>query len=145
MKILRGAAIGLCTVLLCTTLTPGVRASDWNKKTIVTFSDSVQIPGQVLAPGTYIFKLANSMANRHIVEVWNEDGNQLIATVLTIPSVRFEPPNETVFELDERPADEPMAVKVWYFPGSSTGEEFVYPNYSANPDYSTNPPSTYNQ
>jgi hypothetical protein len=133
MQILRGAAVALCALLLCATLIPAARADSWDKKTVVTFNDTVQIPGQVLTPGTYIFKLANSMANRHIVQVWNEDENQLIATILTIPNIRFERPDETIFEFDERPADEPSAVKVWYYPGNSTGEEFVYSNYSNSP------------
>jgi hypothetical protein len=140
MQVLRGVAVALCTLLLCAMLIPGARADQWDKKTVVTFNDTVQIPGQILPAGTYIFKMTNSIANRHIVQIWNEDENQLLATVLTIPNIRYERPNETVFEFDERPVDEPMAVKVWFYPGNSTGEEFVYSNYSTNP-----PNSTYNQ
>ena len=132
MQIRRGAVAALCTLLLCATLIPGARADQWDKKTVVTFNDSVQIPGQVLAPGTYVFKLANSMANRHIVQIWNDDESQLVATILTIPNIRFERPNETIIELGERPVGEPMAVKVWFYPGSTTGEEFVYSHYSTD-------------
>jgi hypothetical protein len=34
-------------------------ADEWNQKTIVTFSGPVEIPGQVLDAGTYVFKLAD--------------------------------------------------------------------------------------
>ncbi len=133
MQTLRGAVLVLCaalvTMLFGATLAPGARADQWNKKTIVTFSDSVQVPGQVLPAGTYVFKLADSPSNRHIVQIWNADEDQILATILTIPSYRGETPDESIFELEERPGDSPMALKIWYFPGDSTGEEFVYSNH----------------
>jgi hypothetical protein len=116
-------------MLFGATLAPSARADLWNKKTIVTFSDSVEVPGQVLPAGTYVFKLADSPSNRHIVQIWNADENQILATILTIPNYRGETPDESIFELEERPSDSPMALKVWYSPGNSTGEEFVYSNH----------------
>ena len=134
MHKLRGAVIALCAVLLLilfgAMLAPGARADLWDKKTIVTFGDDVQIPGQVLPAGTYVFKLADSIADRHIVQIWNADENQLFATVMTIPNTRFETPERSIFEFDERPSDSPPALKVWFYPGNSTGEEFVYSRYS---------------
>jgi hypothetical protein len=134
MKTLRGAVVGLCTMLLFiafgATLAPRARADQWNKKTIVTFSDSVEIPGQILPAGTYVFKLADSPSNRHIVQIWNADEDQILATILTIPNTRFETPDDSLFEFDERPSDSPQALKVWFYPGNSTGEEFVYSHYS---------------
>lgn len=130
MKRLRGAVVALCSMLLFVlfgaTLAPGARADQWDKKTIVTFSDAVEIPGQVLPAGTYVFRLADSPSDRHIVQIWNGDENQLLATILTIPNTRFEPPDRTLFQFDERPGSSPMAVKVWFYPGNNTGEEFVY-------------------
>jgi hypothetical protein len=43
----------------------------------------VQIPGKVLTPGTYVFRLLNSASNRNIVEIYSEDanGNQTFVTV----------------------------------------------------------------
>ena len=35
---------------------PEARADEWNKKTIVTFSGPVEIPGQVLQPGSLCFQ-----------------------------------------------------------------------------------------
>lgn len=134
MTKLKGAVVVLCAVLIAAlfgaVLTPGARADQWDKKTIVTFSDSVEIPGQVLPAGTYVFKLAESMTNRHIVQVWNADENEILATILTIPKMRFEAPDESMFEFDERPSNSPQALKAWFYPGNSTGEEFVYSHYS---------------
>jgi len=115
--------------MLCAILSPGIKADDWNKKTVVTFTDSIEIPGQVLPAGTYVFKLANGIADRHIVEIWTGDESQLLATILTIPDYRPDTPNKTVFEYDERPGDSPMALHAWFFPGDRTGQEFVYPQF----------------
>ena len=126
MRILKGVVLALCTLLLCATLAPGGRADAWNKKTIVTFSEAVEIPGQILPAGTYVFKLMDSTTDRHIVQIWNEDENQILATIFAIPSTRMEPPDRTVFELEERPSGSPMAIKYWFYPGDSTGQEFSY-------------------
>ena len=134
MKTLRGAVVVLCTalviLLLGATVAPGARADQWDKKTIVTFSEAVEIPGQILPAGTYVFRLADSPSSRHIVQIWNADENQVLATIMTIPNTRLETPDETIFEFDERPSDSPMAVKIWFYPGNSTGEEFIYSRQS---------------
>jgi hypothetical protein len=119
-------------VLLCATLAPGARADQWDKKTIVTFGDAVEIPGQVLPAGTYVFKLADTLADRHIVQIWNADETQVLATIRTLPNTRFEPPDQTIFEFEERSGDSAMALKVWFYPGDSTGQEFIYSRHSYN-------------
>ena len=53
-----------------------VHADEWNKKTVLTFSQPVEIPGHVLPAGTYMFKLADTLGDRHIVQVFNADGSQ---------------------------------------------------------------------
>src|SRR2546421_1572301 len=122
----------VCTVLFCAILAPGARADQWDKKTIVTFSDAVEVPGQVLPAGTYIFRLTDSPTDRHIVQIWNADETQILATTITIPNTRFEPPDKSIFEFEERAGDSPMALKVWFYPGDSTGQEFVYSRHSHN-------------
>jgi hypothetical protein len=129
----RGAVSALCTVLLFilfgTLLTPDARADQWDKKTIVTFAEEVEIPGQVLPAGRYVFRLADNNTNRHIVQIWNADEDQIMATIMTIPNTRLEIPERSIFEFDERPSDSPPALKLWFYPGNSTGEEFVYSHY----------------
>ena len=44
----------------------------WDQRTIFTFSGPVEIPGQVLDAGTYVFKLADSSSDRNIVQVFNK-------------------------------------------------------------------------
>ena len=44
-------------------------ADESDQKTTFSFSRPVEIPGQVLQAGTYVFKLADSGADRDIVQV----------------------------------------------------------------------------
>jgi hypothetical protein len=127
MRIIKIVQLGACAVILSSILAIGAKADDWSRKTIVTFSRSVEIPGKVLPAGTYVFKLADSIADRELVEVWDGHETRLLATLRTIPEQREEIPNETIFNFDERPGDSPMAIRAWFFPGQDIGQEFVYP------------------
>ena len=126
MRIVRAIQISMCAVVLCAACVTATRADTWDKKTIVTFSDAVEIPGQVMPAGTYVFKLANSASDRHIVQIWNEDENQILATIQAIPSYRFDTPDRTIFEFDERLGASPMALHTWFYPGDNSGQEFIY-------------------
>lgn len=112
-------------------LTPGAWADQWNQKTTITFSGPVEIPGQVLPAGTYVFKLADSSANRQIVQVFNKEENHVYGTFLTIPDYRLRPTEQTLIRFHERPAGQPEAIKAWFYPGRNYGHEFVYPKKEA--------------
>jgi hypothetical protein len=127
MKMMKTALVVLALSLLGAMSATGVRADEYNKKTVMTFDQPVEIPGQVLPAGTYTFKLANSPSDRHIVQVWNADGSHLIATVLAINNYRLQPTGHTVVKFAERPGDDPEALKAWFYPGDNFGQEFVYP------------------
>ncbi len=129
MRIVRAIQVSMCAAVLCATFVTAARGDSWDKKTIVTFSDSVEIPGQVLPAGTYVFKLFNSASDRHIVQIWNEDETQILATMQAIPNYRFDTPDRTIFEFDERLGASPMALHSWFYPGDNIGQEFVYPRY----------------
>jgi hypothetical protein len=117
--------------LLGATLAPGARADEWNKKTVMTFSQPVEIPGQILPAGTYTFVLADSPADRHIVQIFNADGSKIIATVLAINNYRLKPSGDSVVKFAERSGDNPEALKAWFYPGDNFGQEFVYPKQRA--------------
>jgi hypothetical protein len=105
-----------------------------DKKTTMTFSGPVEIPGpsaQVLPAGTYVFRLLDSQQDRHVVQIFNADESHLFATILAIPNSRMRPTNETVVTFAERAAGEPQAIHAWFYPGDSWGQEFVYPKQRA--------------
>ena len=131
MKILRMLAVLIGLASFLASSGPTTRADEWDKSTKVTFSEPVQVPGKVLQAGTYIFRLLDSQADRHIVQIFNEDHTALITTILAIPNRRLEPTGKTVLLYDERPADQPMALAAWFYPGDNSGQEFVYPKSQA--------------
>ena len=126
MKSVRGIVFALCAVLFCAVAVPGARADQWDKKAIVTFSMAVAVPGHVLPAGTYVFKLVNGIAVEHVVQIWNEDETELLATTLTIPITRTYAPARSTFEFEDRVGKSPVAIKAWFYPADNTGEEFVY-------------------
>src|SRR5579859_2646779 len=105
----------------------GVAAADqWDKKTIITTDEVMQLPNMMLQPGTYVIKLAESSSNRHIVQFYDKDEKHLITTVLAIPNQRLRLTGKSVFAFWEVPAGQPKALRAWFYPGDNFGQEFAY-------------------
>lgn len=105
-------------------------ADQWDLRTTLTFNQPIQIPGKVLPAGTYLFKLADTN-DRHIVQVFNADGTVLYATVMTIGAERPHPSDNSVITLAEQGPGQPDALLSWFYPGSTSGNQFVYSQQEA--------------
>jgi hypothetical protein len=112
-------------------MAPRALADEWNQRTIFTFSGPVEIPGQVLGAGTYVFKLADSSSERNVVQVFNKNEKHLYGTFLAIPDYRLAPSGKPIITFDETPAGSPEAVRAWFYPGENYGHQFVYPKLRA--------------
>jgi len=118
-------------------LAPSVKADDWNRETVITFSGPVEIPGVhlagwgILPAGTYVFKILDSLSDRHIVQIFSQDKLTVYATILAITNYRLRATAKTVITFRERPAGQPEALRAWFYPGRNWGEEFVYPKAKA--------------
>jgi hypothetical protein len=108
-------------------LAPSLHADEWNKMTVLTVNEPIQVPNKVLDPGQYVMKLMDSPSNRHIVQVFDGTQQHLVTTVLAIPNYRLEPTGKTVFTFWETPPGQPKALRAWFYPGDNFGQEFVYP------------------
>ena len=128
MRALRGL---FCAVALVATLAPGARADEYTKQTFLTFSGAVQLPGITLPAGTYQFRLADPESGRRVLQVWDKDGSKLLTTLLTIPDQRMTPTDNPVVMFGERPSGQPQAIRAWFYPNESYGQEFVYPKDQA--------------
>jgi len=117
-----------CAVLL---LVVPARADQFNKKTVVTFTRPVELPGVVLPAGTYVFRLYDSFADRHIVQVFDTKETHINATILAIPNWRIKPTSENVMRFAEPIRGNPEALRAWFYPADSFGQEFVYPKKRA--------------
>lgn len=132
MKPYKLQIVMLCLLALATLfVSSNAKADTWNKATKLTFSAPVEVSGHVLPAGTYWFQLMNSTSNRNIVQIWSADRSRLITTILAIPNYRLQPTGDTVVKFAERPSGTPEAIKAWFYPGASFGQEFVYPKTRA--------------
>ena len=103
-----------------------------NQITYFTFSAPFELPGgKVLPAGKYTFKIMDSPSNRHVVQVLSEDQKTMHATILAIPAQRTDPPSEPEVRFMETAANQPPAVRTWWYPGRTIGHEFIYPKDQA--------------
>jgi len=117
--------------MLLTGTATKARADEWNKKTFINTSQAIEVPGAILPPGRYVFKLVDSASNRHIVQILNERENHVFATNLAIPKQRMEPADKTILTFYEMPGGGPEPVRSWFYPGDTIGQEFAYPRSRA--------------
>jgi outer membrane biosynthesis protein TonB len=92
-------------------LSPQARADEWDKKTVLTINEPIQINKIYLPPGTYVLKLLDSESDRHIVRIMNADETHLIGTELAIPNYRLQPTGKTRFQFWETPAGSVKALR----------------------------------
>ena len=126
----KALGIGIALTMFGFVSAPSARADEWTKETKITFSQPVDVAGHVLIAGTYLFKMADAN-DRHIVRIFSADGKKVIATVMTIPDYRLTATNKTVMKFREVPAGTPEALRAWFYPGRTIGEEFIYPKHRA--------------
>ena len=137
MTFLKAVPTVFCAALIGAAFSPNVKADAWNEKTVMTFSGPVEIPGVhlagwgVLPAGTYVFKILDTGADRHVVQILSQDELTVYATILAIPNYRLKPTDKTVITFSERPAGQPEALRAWFYPGNNFGQEFVYPKDKA--------------
>lgn len=119
--------VAACAALFVAALAPrAVKADQWDKKTYLTFSNTVQVPGATLPAGKYVFKLLESPSDRYIVQVFNERENHIFATILAVPDYKLDVPEKTQITFYEAPVGQPLPIRSWFYPGDNYGRDFVY-------------------
>ena len=102
-------------------------AGPQSRRTRVTFSGPVRVPGVSLAAGTYYFS-APHMQSRTIVRVEDEN-RRFVTQFMGLPDMT-RTRNHDIILFGEQECG-PTAIKSWFFPGSRTGVRFVYPQAEA--------------
>lgn len=105
------------------------QADEWNKKTILTVNEPIQVSDKLLDPGQYVLMLADSSSDRHIVRIFDADQRHLIDTVQAIPNYRIQPTGNSRFAFWETPPGTAKALRAWFYPGDNFGQEFRYPEH----------------
>jgi hypothetical protein len=115
-------AFAIASVLF---LEVAARADEADQSTKITFSQAIEIPGQILPAGTYLFKLADPN-DLNIVRIFNSEGTRLYATLQTVTAERSKPTGDVVVVLAEQPAGRHETLVKWFYPGDTSGHELVY-------------------
>jgi hypothetical protein len=122
----RKTFVTLGSLLAFLILLPSARAAENDQALKLTFNRQVQIPGRVLPAGTYWFMLDDNFGSRNIVEIFNSDRSTLYARVFTNNAETLTAANETTITFAEREQLEPEAILSWFYPGRTSGHQFVY-------------------
>ena len=114
--------------LMSSAFVPSLKASEWDKKTIITISQPVTVEGTLLPAGQYVLKLQDSSSGQDVVYIFNGEETRLITTVLAIHAYRLQPTGKSEFSFYESPAGQPAALHTWFYPGDNGGLEFLRGN-----------------
>ncbi len=126
MRPLKLIAYGVILTAILVSFPSVSRADDWNRLSYYTFSHAVRIPGHVLSPGRYVFKLLDDDNNHNIVTIWSEDQTKLYASVLAMPYCKAKAPSEDTLVYFEPEKNSVPAIKTWFYRGNACGEQFIY-------------------
>jgi hypothetical protein len=126
----------LALSLMSSAFVPSLKASETDKKTVITVSQAIAVEETVLPAGKYVLRLLNSSASRDIVQIYNAEETQLITTIQAIPAYRLRPTGDTMFSFYEAPAGQPSGLHTWFYPGDNSGFEFLQPHHAASSEAS---------
>ncbi|WP_158941955.1 hypothetical protein [Granulicella sp. S190] len=113
-------------------------AAPANPATDFTVSNASHIPGATLEPGSYTIHVVNHLSDRVILKIDSVKGD-LHSTFIGIPNTQIEKPAMSGPVKWANSTDGSQYLKGWYFPGSASVVEFVYPKAEAVAIASSNP------
>lgn len=132
MRTIRIGMVTLVSLFLVTAAGFG-QSTDVRRATHWTVSEPTEIPGSVLAPGTYTIKVLNFQDGKEIVQFSDESDTKVLATTVAVRTRSNKPTgdSQSIFTYFQRAEGVPQSLKTWIYPGDEWGEEFVYPKTRA--------------
>ena len=132
MRCLKAGASLFVLTMLVAIAAPKAKAGVRDWQTYLTFSQPVEVPGLVLVPGRYEFRLIDpAFTAGQMVGIYDSRGD-LLKAILAIPDYRTQITDKTVVTLEKTGPTTPEAIKAWFYPDSNFGLEFVYPKTTEN-------------
>jgi len=116
------AAVAVITVSSMTTV---AKADEWNRETLVTFNTPVEVFHEMLPPGTYIFKLADTSGSRNIVQIYTRDRQHLVTSFIALRAHRGSAAHSSV-TVDYESSKNPV-VNNWFYANDEDGQTFPRP------------------
>src|SRR6188508_3457546 len=85
-----------------------------SERTLMTFSNTVEMPGVTLPAGTYVFRLADT-PTRNVVQVLSKDEKDILGQWTFVQAQRPKATEDTVVMFKETPEGTMPAVQYWYY------------------------------
>jgi hypothetical protein len=133
MKMLSAATLIAAGLALAAPAVHAQSDAAYTKKSDVTFSAPVHLPGFDLPAGTYRFELAEPSMDRKTIRVSSADGKKVYGMLLTVTDEtnRIAREKDPIVLFPQGAPDTPRAVEAWFYPGERIGYEIVYPHSQA--------------
>lgn len=127
-NLMRGLALGTLAAFLGVAYTPAATAQINTEKSLFTLAEPMDVGGFVLEPGTYRIKVVELDSDRNVVQVTNETGSRVFATVLATPHVirTDEAIPESRFVYYPAIGGQPKALRTWFAPDTPYGQDIIY-------------------
>jgi hypothetical protein len=119
-------------------LVPAAKAGQQDQLVKFTFSQPMEVPGTVLQPGDYWFKIYDQKNDpqMNIIQVYTGDFSHLVADLPAIPeqhmatgygtNVHVPATDGVELQVAEGDGTHPAALLGWIYPSGYTGHQFVY-------------------
>ena len=82
--------VALAVSLISSAFVPSLKASESDRKTIITISQPVSVEGTMLPAGKYVLRMLDTSTGRDVISIFNGDDTRLITTVLAIHAYRVQ-------------------------------------------------------
>jgi hypothetical protein len=96
------------------------------KKSTLTITTPLEVPGAVLEPGTYVVKQVDMQSNRNVVTFTSADEKKIFATTIATPHEAGEDPHHSTFVFYPVPEGSTKVLRTWFAAGDRYGQDFVY-------------------
>jgi hypothetical protein len=91
----------------------------------VNVKTPVAVPGRILAPGKYLFRLVDTSSLPNEVQITKADGTPVVGFITVFDSIR-EHHGATAIKTSKPDRAGVVRITSWYFPGQRYGYRFVY-------------------
>jgi hypothetical protein len=100
-----------------------------DKRSTFTFSAPFSVSGVTLPAGSYVFRLANDLGGRDVVQVLGARDGTVHAMFFTLPTPRRRAATKAEIRFMETASDAPLAIRSWRYAGEAQGYEAVRPSH----------------
>jgi hypothetical protein len=98
-----------------------------SERTMVTFSNSVEVPGHILPAGTYYFERTQlPKIDPDVIQIFDSTGQGLVATVLCRAEIWNSTMKHPLVQMDETAAGQTPRVRQFVARGATYGHIFLY-------------------